>query len=119
MRDNPRYEYALAVTASEEGDDGRDDVLVAAAGMAREALRAIHRASDGNPEALRICMMRAAGLSLSEMGAVLGIRKQSVHKRLRRIARRHPLIADYIMRGNPLDLYTEISDYAKKEPSAE
>ncbi len=120
MRDNARYEYALAVKAVEEAREAgaSDDLYAVAAGMARVALRAIYEGAGGRPDAMLLLFMRGSGMSLREMGRSLGTSHQAVLKRLKRLARRHPSMADYIRSGNPLDLYTEITQDAKDDTAS-
>ncbi|MBR4674820.1 MAG: winged helix-turn-helix domain-containing protein [Victivallales bacterium] len=120
MRDNARYEYAMAVTQAEEAEDAcdREDLYAIAAGMAREAIRAICKASDGRPDAMLLLMMRGSGMSLREIARALGRAHPPVMRRLKRLAKRHPEMADYIRSGNPLDLYTELTKDAKDKTTA-
>jgi DNA-directed RNA polymerase specialized sigma24 family protein len=121
MRDNARYEYALASTPAEEGEAalGREDLYAVAASMAREAMRAIFRASEGRPDAMLLLMMRGSGMSFREIARALGRRAHPpVMRRLGRLAKRHPEMAGYIRSGNPLDLYTELTRDAKDKTTA-
>lgn len=119
MRDNEAYEYALATIGGEQYGGGEgDSPLSIAAGMTREALRAVWTASGGDMARLRIVFMRACGMTLEEIAAEMDCSYQAIQGRLSRMATRHPAIAAYVRSGNPLDLYTEITDNAEKQTDA-
>ena len=109
----------MATISGEQSDSGDDDSpLSIAAGMTREALRAVWSACGNDMQRLRIVFMRACGMTLEEIAAEMGCTYQAIQGRLARMAVRHPAIATYVRSGNPLDLYTEITENAEKETDA-
>jgi len=110
MKEIPSH---TAIPGEDSQEESGGDVLAMAAGMMREAVRVMWNAARHDDSLLRLCLMRGAGFSLAEMAERCGCTKQAVHKRLKRLARRNPKVADYIRTGNPLDLYMETVDAEK------
>lgn len=105
-KDNPRFEYARAVIPApddtpREGDEEECALLVAAR-MARELVRHVERACEGDGETCLMILRRAMGMTLDEIGCLAGVSHIAVRKRLRRVARRFPEMAGYLSPG-PLD----------------
>lgn len=113
MPDNPEYEYALATTVQEEPEEPTEEAerLMLAGSMVRELLRASVEACDGDAGLLLVVLMRLSGRTLEEIGRSRGISRQAVCKRLHRLARRAPAFEHILMRGLPLDIYTDWSKY--------
>lgn len=109
-----RYEYALDTVPAPpqcepdwepEPPDPEEELCHEAARMARVLVEQILAAAEGDGAACLAMMMRGTGLTLSEIAARTGTSKQAVHKRLRGIVRRHPVMEAYLRLsgGNPLD----------------
>ena len=114
VRQNTRYDYALDTvpappqcepTWEPEPESPEEELCHEAARMARVMIEQVVSAAEGSGEACLMMLMRGMGLSLAEIAARTGVSKQAVHKRLRGVARRHPVMEAYLRLGggNPLD----------------
>ncbi len=97
MAEISQYDYMLATTPEEEPEEQQEDAFRLAASMLRESLRLIAEvfmsdASDGI-----ILLLRFSGMSLAQIGDKRGMSKQAIHKRIVKMARKWPQLADALI----------------------
>ena len=95
-RDNPRYEYAAATTLAPSPSSLQRSPAQEAAQMLRVVLSLIADACTSPLDAY-YCVLRASGLTFRAIALRDGqMSHQAVHKRLRAICRREPVLLEYL-----------------------
>ena len=97
-RDNPAYEFAAATTPAPSPADLTPTPAREAAQMLRVVMSLIADACLSPLDAY-YCVLRASGLSMTAIARRDGRKsRQAVHKRLRKICRREPVLYEYLCR---------------------
>jgi hypothetical protein len=95
-RDNPAYEHAAATTPAPSPSSFQRSPAQEAAQMLRLVLSLIADACLSPLDAY-YCVLRASGLSMTAIARRDGHKsRQAVHKRLRKICRREPVLLEYL-----------------------